>query len=773
MSKYDGGEITLTDQLKNFPTAEQLQNEFKNKIVEIINYLKKFSAYEVLAYFYSNYKFSYGEKDNKDDRWLQSKKIMYLQMLFSCIEENGIKEELQKNTLEKIEKYIEELEKITLRYRLVSDKEKELTSEEKDYIIHSDSFKDWSGKRYDIFEIQHHKDMLGCLEEEFKLTYNFSLKDLYCGINKLKNNFYFEFENSINNLKTLIKTEKIEINEDNSLNIHSKLSHKKRSQIDKHLDNVYSLKLADIQENTKWTTIFLDKFVIDPSVYKKFVEDISIENWNKLMNNIKYKPLAKIDNKYYILLEQKFYDNFDKIAIKGICEKFNSKEQEIRAKFTSNIEKVVERYFNNILGDKQSYQKNFYVYNNKILENDILIIYDNNIFIIEVKAGNFTHELASEDFESHKESLKNLIVKANEQQDSLEKCLLEHKKICIYDSNNKKTRNKKAEIKINDDTKIFKIIITAESFNDIEARIDKVKILTLSENTLVFCLDDLRVYSEYFEKHPCYFIQYLLQRRKAIGNKNIDLVDELYHLGMWIEYNFYNEYTNEQIDYFKRENDIKEELGIVSICGEDWMEELDAYYNSLWFKKKIVTKPYRNIPSEIKKVIEFCEKNNAIENHTYLTTFLLNLNPDTLQLTEKIVIESKEFYKKNNRPKYGYMSLTKTDENGIDGICISSICSEDDANEELLLKNVYANMYLDKDKKTISVFLYYNKNDEIIKIHLKTLTALDNEFKSTETINMAEYLRHKRGLKLESKKIGRNELCPCGSGKKYKKCCGK
>ncbi|MEG1146749.1 MAG: SEC-C metal-binding domain-containing protein, partial [Bacilli bacterium] len=22
-------------------------------------------------------------------------------------------------------------------------------------------------------------------------------------------------------------------------------------------------------------------------------------------------------------------------------------------------------------------------------------------------------------------------------------------------------------------------------------------------------------------------------------------------------------------------------------------------------------------------------------------------------------------------------------------------------------------------------------------------------------------------------KIGRNELCPCGSGKKYKQCCGK
>lgn len=26
--------------------------------------------------------------------------------------------------------------------------------------------------------------------------------------------------------------------------------------------------------------------------------------------------------------------------------------------------------------------------------------------------------------------------------------------------------------------------------------------------------------------------------------------------------------------------------------------------------------------------------------------------------------------------------------------------------------------------------------------------------------------------RVAEKKVGRNELCPCGSGKKYKKCCG-
>ena len=31
----------------------------------------------------------------------------------------------------------------------------------------------------------------------------------------------------------------------------------------------------------------------------------------------------------------------------------------------------------------------------------------------------------------------------------------------------------------------------------------------------------------------------------------------------------------------------------------------------------------------------------------------------------------------------------------------------------------------------------------------------------------------RKPVKREGKKVGRNEPCPCGSGKKYKKCCGK
>jgi SWIM/SEC-C metal-binding protein len=42
-----------------------------------------------------------------------------------------------------------------------------------------------------------------------------------------------------------------------------------------------------------------------------------------------------------------------------------------------------------------------------------------------------------------------------------------------------------------------------------------------------------------------------------------------------------------------------------------------------------------------------------------------------------------------------------------------------------------------------------------------------------EDIKALEILLNPIKTKIAEKKVGRNESCPCGSGKKYKKCCGK
>ena len=42
-----------------------------------------------------------------------------------------------------------------------------------------------------------------------------------------------------------------------------------------------------------------------------------------------------------------------------------------------------------------------------------------------------------------------------------------------------------------------------------------------------------------------------------------------------------------------------------------------------------------------------------------------------------------------------------------------------------------------------------------------------------EDITDLEIVLNPPKTRTAEKKIGRNELCPCGSGKKYKNCCGK
>ena len=71
---------------------------------------------------------------------------------------------------------------------------------------------------------------------------------------------------------------------------------------------------------------------------------------------------------------------------------------------------------------------------------------------------------------------------------------------------------------------------------------------------------------------------------------------------------------------------------------------------------------------------------------------------------------------------------------------------------------------LQKIDKDVTVFLLKAEiHQNIERKEVKKETMLTNEDKSTT-------LKKKQA---NVKKIGRNDACPCGSGKKYKQCCGK
>lgn len=50
-------------------------------------------------------------------------------------------------------------------------------------------------------------------------------------------------------------------------------------------------------------------------------------------------------------------------------------------------------------------------------------------------------------------------------------------------------------------------------------------------------------------------------------------------------------------------------------------------------------------------------------------------------------------------------------------------------------------------------------------------TVMDNTIANVNPVNSIKHIRKQRTQIRTDNRVGRNDLCPCGSGKKFKKCC--
>lgn len=99
----------------------------------------------------------------------------------------------------------------------------------------------------------------------------------------------------------------------------------------------------------------------------------------------------------------------------------------------------------------------------------------------------------------------------------------------------------------------------------------------------------------------------------------------------------------------------------------------------------------------------------------------------------------------------------------IDGVK-SSLKNEDAIKVEDISDDTEIELDIDYEK------LYYNMRDAKAK-WLFELSAWKNVLPEDKIL---EITREYRDANIaHSNKVGRNDPCPCGSGKKYKKCCGK
>jgi hypothetical protein len=413
----------------------------------------------------------------------------------------------------------------------------------------------------------------------------------------------------------------------------------------------------------------------------------------------------------------------------------------------------VENLFKELLPGAITYTDNYYPKNNSLKhcnENDLIVIYEDVVLIVEVKAGSFTYTSPMIDYQSHIKSFKDLVEKADKQCERTFQYIDKTKMAKFYTSE----KTEKFRLNLNEVREIYTMSITVDNFNEFEAKAEKISFINIMTGSIVLNIDELRLYNDYFDS-PLYFLHYLKERKEAAKSKVLTLNDELDHLGMYIRHNMYT------LEYPDSDN--------TRVNAYGYREDLDKYFGSLHIEELNYSKPVQEIPYKMNEIMSFIEGSD-MKQKSLITNFLLDFAYDSRQefcdSIQAMISRQKAIGRMITTSTYGELRYCIFVHQS--GICnLSEINKKDYAFSNMILHNekdrMIVNLHYDP-KLRLTNFSYELLNySDIPQEDYKRLSEKAKEFVKTRT----ETIKKHSG----KRKIGRNDPCPCGSGKKYKKCC--
>lgn len=607
------------------------------------------------------------------------------------------------------------------------------------------------GHRYQVFEDEYYEKLLSIHNDTFQTLFNLSYKDILEGIKKLQYALSQGKFEAINKMERLFK--EYEKGQWNILDEFNEAHQKEGIEI---CDELLGLKLRKVISVTGWSDKFVKEFSYGLDEELDFFQEPEFAGWPVVALPIKKRPFIEIDNEYYCFDYYTFIDNFYRSIQKTINRldpvyQWNKRQNEAS-------EKMVESIFQKILPCSKTYHGNYYPFNGSVkqlAENDLLVLYFDTLIIVEVKAGSFTYTPPLSDYKSHISSYKTLIEKADWQCKRTYDYLVSEDYPEIYDYKG----NIKEKINMSAISDIFMISVTVDNINDFAARAEKLNFLKLQCDAISISVDDLMVYREFFDT-PLVFMHFLKQRRLATQKEKIALNDELDHLGLYLEYNCYPF----QADYAAKD-------ALLQFYG--YRESLDKYFCSLYHPQLNPTKPLPYIPDLFIQILKYLEK-EKIRNKVEISSYLLDFASDA---KDKLCEQVK--YTLNRQLQIKDACIISTSGTGDS---LRYTCYVNQNGVPLLSYNekreyILSSLLWNQEQERVLLDLYFDGNNGFNQIVFKRFTKEDILESEKEKLKKQGQQRAKLRLdKYKStygNKIGRNQLCPCGSGKKYKKCCSR
>jgi len=519
----------------------------------------------------------------------------------------------------------------------------------------------------------------------------------------------------------------------------------------------FELDLFDIEKVTNLSRNLLDELSWSQGQDVEFFSEGDYRGWPLRIWPIFKRPFIKLNDHYYCFELYSLLDNLYRVLQRTICrikpsyrDEWNDKQKEIS-------EQLPIKYFKKLLPKAQIYQSVYYRWHpnpqgkKQWCEADGIIICDDHIFVIEVKAGAFTYTSPANDFPAYIDSLRNLVFKPAEQGNRFLEYLESDEKVDIFDENH----NKIGEISSKDFEHKHICAIALDPFTEIASQIQHLKIIGIDVGTRpvwAISVDDLRVYSDIFD-NSLVFLHFVEQRMRAFQSSLIKTEDELDHLGLYLKHNVYTQYVQE----FDSDR---------PIMWHGYRSDIDHFFTEKLHDPQIPCPLSQDMPARLKEIVSFLDA-SKLQGRRRVSSLLLDCGgtwrDNIASGIDDILIQQQNVKKPKPLSTYG-------------GIKISFFCWQAgivERNEKLALEHTKAAMLITDDKERLLLEIFYDKAGSINGVDfqfIKRESIDENELKKLEDI--AETLRKRRIERVKKEgKIGRNTPCPCGSGKKYKKCC--
>lgn len=764
---------------KRFPEVCQ---EIDEKVTNIANMVKGLPpdellkrAYWEMAAHHVNIK---SEIQIDKEASISLRMVDYIQSIIASVEPaESIKEEVTEEDWQQLRSLVRDLfSQLNLEYQICrtasayrSDPHYDKDFDE--YYVKAQLY--WCnvrGQRYIVHEAPFFRSLLSPHNDVLIELFGVSSEELVDAIQKIQDSLTFGIDNLMKELKHFQKvtTEELEkkikvmesVSPDDLPVMMSEVIEEKGWEAwrDNVLGRFHGLDLFDLEKLTNLPSVLLDELSWTPGQDSEFFAEGDYKGWPLRIWPIFKRPFIKLGNGYYCFELQSFFDNFYRALQRLIVRmkpqynfQWNQKQKEVS-------EQIPCELFEKLLPSAQIHQSVYYRWytsqagHKQWCEVDSLVIFEDHLFIVEVKAGAFTYTPPATDFPAYIESLKNLIFKPAEQGRRFLEYLQSDNEVVLFDRNHNQIGN----ISKNDFEHITICTITLDPFTELAARVEHLKNIGIDVGehpVWSVSVSDLMVYSDIFD-NPLSFLHYVEQRVRAFKEKIVDVEDELDHLGLYLKHNVYSKYAQE-LDADGR------------IRWHGYRSAIDGYFSNKLSDPGSASPLKQYMPERLRQIIDLLALGNK-PGRRKVSSALLDCSGEWRDIITSHIDDVLKEQSVTRRAKpfstYGGIKFTL--------FCWHKGIMERD--EKLCLDHTRAAMLVTGDMERLLLELFFDEGGSLVDIYYQFLRIEEIPNQDLPQLRAkADALRSRRlSIAKEAHgKIGRNDPCPCGSGKKYKKCC--